>query len=92
MVYVGLTYFRIRELTISGIWQADKLLDSSSSLLNYKRKKFKKKSRDGRVRFEKIQQQESELQSSNPLPITKLRANYSYFTPKDRSEVGIVVW
>ena len=32
----------------------------------------------------KIQQQESELQSSNPLPITditKLRVNYSYFTP-----------
>ena len=33
--------------------------------------------------YVKVQQQESELQSSNPLPITsitKLRANYSYFT------------
>ena len=31
---------------------------------------FNKKSRDGCVRFKKVQQQESELQSSNPLPIT----------------------
>ena len=30
----------------------------------------KKRSRDGCVRFKKVQQQESELQSSNPLPIT----------------------
>ena len=30
----------------------------------------KKRSRDGCMRFKKVQQQESELQSSNPLPIT----------------------
>ena len=45
------------------------------------------------MRFKNVQQQESELQSSNPLPIiniTKLRADYFYFTPmtgQDESEV-----
>ena len=36
----------------------------------------KKKSRDGCVQFKKVQQQESELQSSNPLPLTN-----SYYKP-----------
>ena len=39
------------------------------------------------MRFKKVQQQESELQSSNPLPIT----NYELLHSHDKgSEVGIV--
>ena len=51
-------------------------------MMNKQRKKYlailnKKRNRDGCVQFKKVQQQESELQSSNPLLIT----NYEVTIP-----------